>query len=143
MNIGGMPTLPPPSTPPSATPCPHSESRHAAAPRPHQMLLGVCEPLCDRLRPEGFAVRIYVPLGADWYGYSTRRLKENRASLDTSRGFDCMGWGCLPPPPLRRPANASDLTLNSAGPATASASPAHQINSVVSRAQLFPSLMEW
>lgn len=42
-----------------------------------QMLLGVCEPLRDRLRSEGFSVRIYVPFGADWYGYSTRRLKEN------------------------------------------------------------------
>jgi proline dehydrogenase len=42
-----------------------------------QMLLGVCEPLRDRLRAQGFAVRIYVPFGADWYGYSTRRLKEN------------------------------------------------------------------
>ena len=42
-----------------------------------QMLLGVCEPLRDRLREQGFAVRIYVPFGADWYGYSTRRLKEN------------------------------------------------------------------
>ena len=42
-----------------------------------QMLLGVCEPLRDSLRQKGFAVRIYVPFGADWYGYSTRRLKEN------------------------------------------------------------------
>ncbi|MGJ7498055.1 proline dehydrogenase family protein [Variovorax sp. RT4R15] len=42
-----------------------------------QMLLGVCEPLRDSLRKQGFAVRIYVPFGADWYGYSTRRLKEN------------------------------------------------------------------
>ena len=42
-----------------------------------QMLLGVCEPLRNRLREQGFAVRIYVPFGADWYGYSTRRLKEN------------------------------------------------------------------
>jgi len=29
------------------------------------------------LRQQGFAVRIYVPFGEDWYGYSTRRLKEN------------------------------------------------------------------
>jgi proline dehydrogenase len=42
-----------------------------------QMLLGVCEPLRDRLLKQGFAVRIYVPFGADWYGYSTRRLQEN------------------------------------------------------------------
>lgn len=42
-----------------------------------QMLLGVCEPLRDQLRHRGFSVRIYVPFGEDWYGYSTRRLKEN------------------------------------------------------------------
>jgi proline dehydrogenase len=42
-----------------------------------QMLLGVCEPLRDKLLRMGFGVRIYVPYGADWYGYSTRRLKEN------------------------------------------------------------------
>lgn len=42
-----------------------------------QMLLGVCEPLRDRVRALGFAVRVYVPYGADWYGYSTRRLQEN------------------------------------------------------------------
>lgn len=42
-----------------------------------QMLLGVCEPLRDQLRKKGFGVRIYVPYGKDWYGYSTRRLKEN------------------------------------------------------------------
>lgn len=42
-----------------------------------QMLLGVCEPLRDRLLRMGFAVRIYVPYGADWYAYSIRRLKEN------------------------------------------------------------------
>ncbi|WP_422848415.1 proline dehydrogenase family protein [Acidovorax sp. M14] len=42
-----------------------------------QMLLGVCEPLRDSLRQQGFAVRIYVPFGAAWYGYSTRRLREN------------------------------------------------------------------
>ena len=42
-----------------------------------QVLLGVCEPLRDRLRDEGFAVRVYVPYGRDWYGYSVRRMKEN------------------------------------------------------------------
>lgn len=42
-----------------------------------QMLLGVCEPLRDRLKNAGHKVRIYVPYGHDWYGYSTRRLKEN------------------------------------------------------------------
>lgn len=42
-----------------------------------QMLLGVCEPLRDRVARRGFSVRIYVPFGRDWYGYSTRRLNEN------------------------------------------------------------------
>lgn len=44
-----------------------------------QMLLGVCEPLRDQLKEMGFAVRIYVPYGRDWYGYSTRRMQENPA----------------------------------------------------------------
>ncbi|MBI3730520.1 MAG: proline dehydrogenase family protein [Burkholderiales bacterium] len=42
-----------------------------------QMLLGVCEPLRDKLLSMGFSVRIYVPYGKDWYGYSIRRIKEN------------------------------------------------------------------
>jgi len=44
-----------------------------------QMLLGVCEPLRDQLKAQGYAVRIYLPYGRDWYGYSTRRMKENPA----------------------------------------------------------------
>lgn len=44
-----------------------------------QMLLGVCEPLRDKVSSMGFSVRIYVPFGSDWYGYSTRRLNENPA----------------------------------------------------------------
>jgi proline dehydrogenase len=42
-----------------------------------QMLLGVREDRRDSLLKAGHAVRIYVPFGDDWYGYSTRRLKEN------------------------------------------------------------------
>ncbi|WP_233863680.1 proline dehydrogenase family protein [Paraburkholderia adhaesiva] len=42
-----------------------------------QMLLGVCESLRERLRAMGMQVRVYVPYGHDWYGYSTRRIKEN------------------------------------------------------------------
>jgi proline dehydrogenase len=42
-----------------------------------QMLLGVCEPLRDHLLAGGFNLRVYVPYGKDWYGYSTRRIKEN------------------------------------------------------------------
>ncbi len=42
-----------------------------------QMLLGVTEPMRRQLIAEGFRLRVYVPFGADWYGYSIRRLKEN------------------------------------------------------------------
>jgi proline dehydrogenase len=42
-----------------------------------QMLLGVCEPLRNALLSQGFNVRVYVPYGQDWYGYSTRRIREN------------------------------------------------------------------
>lgn len=42
-----------------------------------QMLLGVCEDLRDRLKAAGHKIRIYVPYGKDWYGYSMRRLNEN------------------------------------------------------------------
>jgi len=44
-----------------------------------QMLLGVREDRRDSLIAAGHGVRIYVPFGEDWYGYSTRRLKENPA----------------------------------------------------------------
>lgn len=42
-----------------------------------QMLLGVRETCRNELVKEGHRVRIYVPFGKDWYGYSMRRLKEN------------------------------------------------------------------
>ncbi|MBX7155621.1 MAG: proline dehydrogenase family protein [Candidatus Kapaibacterium sp.] len=42
-----------------------------------QMLLGVREEKRDAIIKEGHGMRIYVPFGEDWYGYSTRRLKEN------------------------------------------------------------------
>lgn len=42
-----------------------------------QMLLGVRPELRRRLLREGHKVRLYVPFGAHWYGYSTRRFKEN------------------------------------------------------------------
>lgn len=43
----------------------------------YQMLLGVRHWMRDDLIKSGERVRIYVPYGEDWYGYSTRRLKEN------------------------------------------------------------------
>jgi len=42
-----------------------------------QMLLGVRPELRKRLVREGHRVRLYVPFGEHWYGYSTRRFKEN------------------------------------------------------------------
>lgn len=42
-----------------------------------QMLLGVTEKTRVQLVDEGKLMRVYVPFGRDWYGYSTRRLKEN------------------------------------------------------------------
>jgi proline dehydrogenase len=44
-----------------------------------QMLLGVREWLRDEVLAKGHGVRIYVPYGVAWYGYSTRRLRENPA----------------------------------------------------------------
>ncbi|MFO7890976.1 MAG: proline dehydrogenase family protein [bacterium] len=42
-----------------------------------QMLLGVTEKTRAQLVEEGKLMRVYVPFGEDWYGYCTRRLKEN------------------------------------------------------------------
>jgi proline dehydrogenase len=51
--------------------------RPAADKYEFQMLLGVCEPLRDKLKAQGHKMRVYVPYGSDWYGYGTRRMKEN------------------------------------------------------------------
>lgn len=42
-----------------------------------QMLLGVRDEKRKQLIAEGHRLRVYVPFGRDWYGYSVRRLKEN------------------------------------------------------------------
>ncbi len=42
-----------------------------------QMLLGVREEKRAALVGQGYPLRVYVPFGKEWYGYSTRRLKEN------------------------------------------------------------------
>jgi proline dehydrogenase len=44
-----------------------------------QMLLGVRPELRKKLIRDGHKVRLYVPYGEHWYGYSTRRFKENPA----------------------------------------------------------------
>jgi proline dehydrogenase len=42
-----------------------------------QMLLGVRHELRNQILSRGHRIRTYVPFGEAWYGYSTRRLKEN------------------------------------------------------------------
>lgn len=42
-----------------------------------QMLYGVTPALRKSIMEKGHPMRIYVPFGKDWFGYSTRRLKEN------------------------------------------------------------------
>lgn len=42
-----------------------------------QMLYGVTPGLRDSIVRAGHNMRIYVPFGEKWFGYSTRRLKEN------------------------------------------------------------------
>ncbi|HPR30713.1 MAG TPA: proline dehydrogenase family protein [Prolixibacteraceae bacterium] len=42
-----------------------------------QMLYGVTPSLRDSIVTAGHSMRIYVPFGKDWFGYCSRRLKEN------------------------------------------------------------------
>jgi proline dehydrogenase len=42
-----------------------------------QMLYGVTPKLRESIVNEGHTMRVYVPYGKQWFGYSTRRLKEN------------------------------------------------------------------
>jgi proline dehydrogenase len=42
-----------------------------------QMLYGVTPKLRESVVNEGHNMRVYVPFGKQWFGYSTRRLKEN------------------------------------------------------------------
>ncbi len=42
-----------------------------------QMLYGVTPKLRESIVNEGHNMRVYVPFGKQWFGYSTRRLKEN------------------------------------------------------------------
>lgn len=67
----------------------HDEARIALAkrliddrqsPYEFQMLYGVRGPLQRRLLEDGYPVRIYVPYGAAWYPYLTRRLAERPAN---------------------------------------------------------------
>ncbi|GAA1855792.1 proline dehydrogenase family protein [Pseudonocardia ailaonensis] len=47
----------------------------------YQMLYGVRTDEQRRLAAEGHRMRVYVPYGADWYGYFARRLAERPANL--------------------------------------------------------------
>jgi proline dehydrogenase len=42
-----------------------------------QMLYGVTPKLRENIVSQGHNMRVYVPFGKQWFGYSTRRLKEN------------------------------------------------------------------
>jgi proline dehydrogenase len=42
-----------------------------------QMLYGVTPKLRQSIVDAGHLMRVYVPFGKKWFGYSTRRLKEN------------------------------------------------------------------
>jgi len=42
-----------------------------------QMLYGVTPGLRKSIVDKGHRMRVYVPFGKEWFGYSTRRLKEN------------------------------------------------------------------
>jgi proline dehydrogenase len=46
----------------------------------YQMLYGIRRDLQDRLKGEGYNVRVYVPFGDAWYPYFTRRLAERPAN---------------------------------------------------------------
>jgi proline dehydrogenase len=46
-----------------------------------QMLYGVRRDLQDKLRREGWRVRVYVPYGTQWYPYLMRRLAERPANV--------------------------------------------------------------
>ena len=47
----------------------------------YQMLYGIRTAEQDRIAASGERMRVYLPYGADWYGYFTRRLAERPANL--------------------------------------------------------------
>jgi proline dehydrogenase len=46
-----------------------------------QMLYGIRRDLQATLSSEGFAVRVYVPFGREWFPYFMRRLGERPANI--------------------------------------------------------------
>jgi proline dehydrogenase len=57
------------------------EAEWRKGPWEFQLLYGVRTKLQARLLADGFPVRIYVPYGAAWYPYLTRRIAERPANL--------------------------------------------------------------
>jgi proline dehydrogenase len=47
----------------------------------YQMLYGVRPDEQRRLAADGAKMRVYIPYGAEWYGYLMRRLAERPANL--------------------------------------------------------------
>jgi proline dehydrogenase len=56
----------------------HQIDKHAFE---FQMLYGVRRDLQRRLAAEGYAVRVYIPFGPEWYPYFMRRLAERPANV--------------------------------------------------------------
>ena len=57
-----------------------------------QMLYGVTPNLRDEIVANGHRMRIYIPFGKDWFGYCTRRLKENpKMANDIIKGIFVRG----------------------------------------------------
>ena len=46
-----------------------------------QMLYGIRRDLQEKLRAEGWNIRVYVPFGTEWYPYLMRRLAERPANI--------------------------------------------------------------
>jgi proline dehydrogenase len=57
------------------------ETGRSAAEFEYQMLYGIRDGEQRRLADAGNQVRVYVPFGAQWYGYFMRRLAERPSNL--------------------------------------------------------------
>ena len=58
-----------------------SQAKDRSRPFEFQMLYGIGTKLQRQLVADGFSLRIYVPYGAAWYPYLTRRLAERPANM--------------------------------------------------------------
>ena len=50
------------------------------------MLHGIRRDLQQQLVREGYALRVYIPFGSEWYPYFMRRLAERPRMYSSSRG---------------------------------------------------------